>query len=210
MVGKLYQIALGMAYLHGKNVIHCDLKAVSILLYNFHLSFQILSFQDNILIDESKNAMVADFGVASIQDLMSRSAATLSGNSQHGNGTLRWMAPERLEGQSVQKSSDVYSFAITAWELYSSGEIPFSMLPDSIIVSLVLDRERRPSRPARLQSDDLWSIITACWLQDPKGRPIFDDVHIKLKKLLAEGMYYCFALILLTIHCISSNCGDSQ
>ena len=157
--------------------------------------------------------MVADFGVASIQDLMSRSAATLSNNSEHGNGTLRWMAPERLEGQPVQKSSDLYSFAITAWELYSRGEIPFSMLPDSVIVSLVLDREKRPPRPALLQSDNLWSIITTCWLQDPKGRPTFEDVHIKLKKLSVKGMYYCFPLLSVTNpnHRVSiSNRGCSQ
>ena len=87
--------------------------------------------------------MVADFGVASIQNLMSRSAATLSSNSEHGNGTLCWMALERFDGQPVQKSSDLYSFAITPWELYSGSEIPFSMLPDAVVVSLVLDRQRR-------------------------------------------------------------------
>ena len=149
--------------------------------------------------------MVADFGVASIHNIMSKSAATLPDNSEHGNGTLRWMAPERLEGQPVQKSSDIYSFAVTAWELYSDGEIPFSMLSDSVVVSLVLDRERRPSRPAKLQSDDLWSIITTCWLQDPKARPTFDDVHIKLKRLCVEGSYLRFPLIFVANprHCVS-------
>lgn len=156
--------------------------------------------------------MVADFGVALIQDIMSKSAATLSGNSKNGNGTLRWMAPERFEGQPVQKSSDIYSFAVTAWELYSGGEIPFSAFSDSVVVSRVLDCESRPSRPVLLQSDDLWRIITACWLQDPKGRPTFVDVHMMLKRASVEGMYFClppiFVIPIQAIACLSAAHGD--
>jgi serine/threonine protein kinase len=37
MMPKLYQVALGMAYLHEKNIIHCDLKAVCATLSHFFI-----------------------------------------------------------------------------------------------------------------------------------------------------------------------------
>jgi serine/threonine protein kinase len=50
------------------------------------------------------------------------------------------MAPERLDGQPLDYPSDVYSYAITAWELYS-GEGPFHGVPEGVLPRIVVDKK---------------------------------------------------------------------
>jgi len=133
--------------------------------------------------------MVADFGVALIQNHLTSSAISHHTSTKEGGGTLRWMAPELLVGDPLKKSCDLYSFAITAWELFSNGKIPFSAVPDLAIYNIVGERKKRPSRPASLESDDLWTIICRCWFSDPEKRPIFSDVQRRLKTLCGTGKY---------------------
>ena len=130
--------------------------------------------------------MVADFGLASIQNHLSSLATRHHNTSQQPGGTLRWMALERLDGEPPSNCSDLYSFAITAWELYSS-EIPFLTVPDSALPYLVVTREKRPPRPISLKNEDLWTLICTCWHADPQKRPVFSDVHEKLKVLSNLG-----------------------
>jgi serine/threonine protein kinase len=131
--------------------------------------------------------MVADFGVVSIHNHLTSSVTSYNCSIQQTGGTLRWMAPERLDGEPLEKSSDLYSFAITAWELYSRGEIPFSGVPDSALSRIVVDKGQRPSRPASLIRDNVWAIICICWQPDPKKRPLFSGVHQELKTISGQG-----------------------
>lgn len=174
-----------MSYLHEKDIIHCDLKAVSVLSLQCYRMLSAV-IQDNILIDKNKTAMVADFGVSSILDRWSSSSSGHHANIGHGNGTLRWTAPERLNGLRAEKPSDVYSFGITAWELYSDGQIPFSGLADDVVILLVLNQARRPFQPSSLR-DDVWNIITTCWQPEPKKRPTFGDIKTKLRMLIDKS-----------------------
>jgi len=95
------------------------------------------------------------------------------------------MAPERLDGNPPDKAADVYSFAITAWELFT-GSVPFSNVPDRALVRKVADKHERPERPALMESEPLWNLVQHCWKQEPAGRPAFDSIHTRLKSLLNE------------------------
>ena len=129
--------------------------------------------------------MVADFGLASIQNHLISSATKHHEDSQQSGGTLRWMAPELLDGELPKKSADLYSFAITAWELYSSV-IPFSTVLDSLLPYVVGVRKKRPLQPT-LMNDELWTIICMCWDPDPQKRPVFSVLHEKLKNFSGQG-----------------------
>lgn len=117
------------------------------------------------------------------------SSATFQHDNTQQHGTLRWMAPERLDTRPLKRSSDIYSFAITAWELYTDGEIPFSDIPDVLLVQAVVDKERRPFRPSLLISDDLWAIVCMSWDPDPEKRPTFLDLYQKLKAISELGKF---------------------
>ncbi|KAF9232654.1 kinase-like domain-containing protein, partial [Melanogaster broomeanus] len=95
----LYEICLGMRFLHGANVVHGDLKSV------------------NVLVDDSGKACITDFGLSK-----ARSPAPES-NAGTTSGTLRFLAPEALSGQSLTFETDTYAFGMVIYEvsLYASS-----------------------------------------------------------------------------------------
>ena len=83
----------GLVYLHSNKppIIHRDLKSA------------------NLLLDDSFNVKLCDFGLARLRSINMVMTAKV--------GTVQWMAPEVLEGIAYDESADIYSTAIIAWEL---------------------------------------------------------------------------------------------
>lgn len=59
-------------------------------------------------------AMLIDFG-------LSKPGSTLTSTPLAGAGSLRWTAPELIDGKSKERSSDVYAFSIAVYEVRSGG-----------------------------------------------------------------------------------------
>ncbi|MEM7028916.1 MAG: tetratricopeptide repeat protein [Chloroflexota bacterium] len=94
-IGLIQQVLQALVYLHRRGVIHRDLKP------------------SNILVIDGK-AQVLDFGLSINQD------ATLT----PAGGSLRYMAPELLEGEPASFTSDLYAVGVIAFELFA-GHHPF-------------------------------------------------------------------------------------
>lgn len=171
----IYQVALGLEYLHSEDVVHGDLRG------------------PNILVDQDENIRLADFGLA-------RLAVTLGQTMTSGGPTnAQWAAPETLWPEAFEtksgkpaKESDVYSFACICIELYTA-EPPFArtsvarnapyMLPSKIV-----SENLRPDRPTfcvaeEEMPDGLWSIITQSWTREPSQRLTAADIVSSLAKL---------------------------
>ncbi|OCF36028.1 TKL/TKL-CCIN protein kinase [Kwoniella heveanensis BCC8398] len=162
-IALIHQISQGMEYLHSRDVIHGDLKG------------------QNILIDDDGHVLLCDFGLSHIKiDITSKSS--LPPPADHGGGgTLRFQPPERLRSAPLTKECDVYSFAMTVFQLYS-GEIPFAILDANGVRSSILEGIRPPKLdniPA-----PMWNLLTQCWAEDPHQRPKFEAISQKL-----EAMY---------------------
>ncbi|XP_042503375.1 uncharacterized protein LOC122080638 isoform X2 [Macadamia integrifolia] len=97
--------AFGMEYLHGKNIVHFDLKCENLLV--------------NMRDPQRPVCKIGDLGLSKV-----RQHTLVSGGVR---GTLPWMAPELLSGKSnmVTEKIDVYSFGIVMWELLT-GEEPYA------------------------------------------------------------------------------------
>ncbi|KAN0141526.1 Protein kinase-like domain containing protein [Lactarius tabidus] len=160
----IYEISKGMAYLHKQGVLHGDLKA------------------SNILVDDDTRCVISDFGQS---EMKSGSVASPAYRS-HVRGTLRWQAPELMEGaQALTQEMDVYAFAICCWEILMMGSLPWPFLDDDSVRHSILNENMRPSiPPSNLVNDQLMNVIRASWDRSPSNRPSFEQIARQLRKQL--------------------------
>ncbi|XP_004243665.2 serine/threonine-protein kinase STY13 isoform X1 [Solanum lycopersicum] len=147
-VKQALDVARGMEYVHGLNLIHRDLKS------------------DNLLISADKSIKIADFGVARIE-------VQTEGMTPE-TGTYRWMAPEMIQHRPYTQKVDVYSFGIVLWELLT-GMLPFQNMTAVQAAFAVVNKGVRPTIPTDCLPV-LAEIMTCCWDGNPDNRPPFSQV----------------------------------
>lgn len=112
---QIHDIALGMQYIHYKNIIHGDLKGASYISFvRSRSETDVNTSQANVLIDDVGKGCIADFGLSKIKDdALSQSVTT---RDQTLIGTMRFMAPEMMKGK-ISKEGDVYSFGMLIYQV---------------------------------------------------------------------------------------------
>ncbi|CAK9325761.1 unnamed protein product [Citrullus colocynthis] len=155
--------AFGMEYLHGKNIVHFDLKCENLLV--------------NMRDPQRPVCKIGDLGLSKV-----RQHTLVSGGVR---GTLPWMAPELLSGKSnmVTEKIDVYSFGIVMWELLT-GDEPYSDMHCASIIGGIVNNCLRPEIPT--WCDPEWkALMSSCWDSDPAKRPSFSEISQKLRNMAA-------------------------
>ncbi|CBJ29593.1 Hypothetical leucine rich repeat kinase [Ectocarpus siliculosus] len=156
-------ICTGMAFLHGKNTVHGDLKSA------------------NVLLDGDGRAKIADFGTSRwTQTTNSTGLATYTTrSSQTTLMSIAWSAPEVLESEGSSYESDVYSFGIVVWEVICR-ELPWAKKtrPRDILTAVL--RGVRPSFHVDAPADIVY-IAKACWCGEPKERTTFRAILMGIK-----------------------------
>lgn len=154
------QAARALAYAHSRNVLHRDVKP------------------GNLLLDEERVLHVSDFGLATV--LNSGEAAPLVTQSQ--DGTLRYMAPERLLKGENSYAGDQYSLGLTLYELLTKRPAFREVEPGQLIHRICdapVDRLR--------EEGELGAIINKAVSYDPADRyPSMEAMADDLQRLL-EG-----------------------
>ena len=117
--GQCHEISLGMLFLHNEGVYHGDLKPVCFLTYSLANAWLIYT-QTNVLIDDAKQARITDFGLSKFRTSQS-SRTTVASTRQESMktpaGTRVFMSPERLQGASLTRETDVYAFAMSVYQV---------------------------------------------------------------------------------------------
>ncbi|KAH0453765.1 hypothetical protein IEQ34_018089 [Dendrobium chrysotoxum] len=156
-------VAFGMEYLHGKNIVHFDLKSDNLLV--------------NLRDPQRPICKVGDLGLSKV-----KCKTLISGGVR---GTLPWMAPELLNGSSnlVSEKVDVFSFGIVMWELLT-GEEPYSDLHYGAIIGGIVSNTLRPTVPD--SCDPEWgALMEQCWSAEPTDRPSFTEIANRLRSMAA-------------------------
>jgi len=157
------EIASGMSLLESKRVIHRDLSL------------------RNILVKASSPpskmkyvVKISDFGLS--QSIESSYFITT------GNFPVKWSAPEVLEYGTCTTKSDVWSFGILLWEMFSYGKLPFSEFSAVDVVPKVLNGYIM-AQPLNCPNE-MYDLMKRCWMKETENRPTFADILQTVEEMM--------------------------
>ena len=147
------QILEGLAYLHGLNILHRDLKG------------------DNILVDANGICKIADFGISK----QSADAYDSFVQATNMKGSIYWMAPEMIHSPNERTYSgkiDIWSLGCVVLEMWS-GDRPWGKLVPQAAMFQVFSQKSKPPLPSyiTLPPIALDFMNNCCLATDPTVRP---------------------------------------
>ncbi|CAL8241297.1 unnamed protein product [Merluccius merluccius] len=160
LLSTCQDICQGMNYLERHNYIHRDLAA------------------RNCLVDHQLHVKVSDFG-------MTRFVLDNQYTSSSGcKFPVKWSPPEVLHYSKYSNKSDIWSYGVVMWEVYSEGQVPFQHHSNQEVVEKISSGVRL-YRPHRATAH-IYHTMYHCWHETPQGRPSFSELLEQLNKLAEQ------------------------
>jgi len=145
------QIAEGLAYAHGKRIVHKDLKP------------------ENVLVDNRGQVKIIDFALA--DEMRPRWWASLLGRKRIA-GTRSYMAPEQIRGQELDPRTDIYALGATIYEMMCRRP-PFTADTADQLLAKHLREEAVPMRVRNPEiSEGLNQLVLKMLSKNPEDRPV--------------------------------------
>jgi len=141
-------ICVGLNYLHQNNVVHMDVKP------------------ENFLISRDGQAKIADFG------LSRRQRRWFFGERWGAGGTRKYMSPEQLVDKPLDARSDIFSFGITMYELFTGKHPAPGPRPKDVVKQLASSsfQFERPSRVEASLPRDIDRVALKALKKKPSSR----------------------------------------
>mmetsp|Transcript_955 Transcript_955/g.1490 ORF Transcript_955/g.1490 Transcript_955/m.1490 type:complete len:371 (-) Transcript_955:920-2032(-) len=156
-------ILKGMCYLHEHKVVHRDIKPA------------------NVLLTKDGLAKIGDFGLARFK------LHTLLKTKTIVTGTAAYMAPEICDSGGVTCSVDIYSWAVTLWEMVL-GKRPYTNSERDMSILWKVSQSMRPELPEASEQFPaaVRQLILKSWAQLPKDRPTAHEALVELQDIMAD------------------------
>ncbi|CAJ1057079.1 NT-3 growth factor receptor-like [Xyrichtys novacula] len=159
------QIAGGMIYLASQHFVHRDLAT------------------RNCLVGNGLLVKIGDFGMS--RDIYSTDYYRVGG---HTMLPIRWMPPESIMYRKFTTESDVWSFGVILWEIFTYGKQPWFQLANNEVIECIT-QGRVLERP-RLCPKEVYDMMLGCWQREPQQRLNIKDIQKMLFTLMKSTPVY--------------------
>ena len=141
------EVAFGMSYIHSLGMMHRDLKL------------------ENIMLNCVLESKIIDFGLVRVQDL-----SGTSNSMTKGIGTLAYMSPEMMNDEDYDSKTDVYSYGIVLFVLFT-GSLPKQSMKEKLSNTPI-----KFPQPSSSITQYCINLIKKCTSYKPNKRPSFDQI----------------------------------
>ncbi len=156
------QIALGMEHLSNQRIIHRDIAARNILL--------------NPLLD----LKISNLGLC-------RDVYAAEYYPFHNQLIpLRWMPPEAVFEQEYSSKSDVWSFGVFCWEVFSLCDMPYKLQTDEEVLKGLKSGEFLLETASGTHLS-MQQLIKNCLQEEPQLRPSFSEIVVSIGEMIIDS-----------------------